>query len=121
MAIAFGSDVAAGPQQLRLNRGGEAEVSDVINQQPEWNHLGIPASRTGLTFQTLLQEGSPFLFCENHALPFPDNSVDEVLTNGVPIDRKTFLGPGISSPEIRRILKSGSRWIDNGVVVYTKP
>ena len=121
VAIALGSHAAVGPQQLRLNLGGEAEASDVINQQPEWSHLGIPASRTGLTFQSLLQEGTPFLFCENHAMPFPDDSVDEVLTNGVPIDRKTFLGPGISSSEIRRILKSGSCWIDNGVVVYTKP
>ena len=121
MAIASGMHDATTPRRLRLNLGGEAEVSGAINQQPEWNHLGIPASRTGFTFQSLLQEGNPFLFCENQTLPFPDNSVDEILTNGVPVDRKTFWGPGISTSEIRRVLKSGSRWIDNGIVVYIKP
>ena len=43
--MASGSGNANAPQHLRLNLGGEAEVSDVINQQPEWNDLNTQASR----------------------------------------------------------------------------
>lgn len=100
--------------QLRLNLGGEGEVADAINQQPEWNSLGTLSSRTGTPFGLMLIHGSPFLFCSSNSLPFPDESVDEVITNSVPIDQSSFFGSGVSSSEIMRVLKLGSSWIDNG-------
>jgi hypothetical protein len=109
------------PRYLRLNLGGEAEVPDVINQQPKWRNLSVEASRTGIALQRLLDNGNDFLFCDNVVLPFPDDSVDEVFTNEVPIDLDTHLGPGIQSNEIKRVLKPGARWIDDGEVVYKKP
>ena len=50
----------------------------------------------------------------------PD-SVDEVITNWVPIDRRTHLGPGVQSSEVWRILKHGGKWVRNGRVYQTKP
>lgn len=98
---------AGSVQSLRLNLGGEGEVLDVINQQPEWRDLNAQASRTGTALRILLTGGHAFLFCDHCQLPFPDKIVDEVLTNGVPIDQSTFLGPGIPSVEIKRVLRSG--------------
>jgi hypothetical protein len=112
---------SAPPLVLRINLGGEGEVGDCINQQPTWADLGDLASRTGQPLRDMLQNGTPFLFCDNTQLPFPECSVDEVLTNGVPIDRLTWKGPGISSNEIKRVLKSGGIWWDNGVAVFTRP
>jgi hypothetical protein len=43
------------------------------------------------------------------------SSVDEVITNGVPVDTNTFLGADVQSSEIKRILKIGGRWIHNVV------
>lgn len=62
-----------------------------------------------------------FLIAPNNPLPFPDNSVDRVYTNSVPIDTTTWLGVGVQSSEIRRILKPGGEWIRDGVSVFTKP
>jgi hypothetical protein len=108
--------------QLTINLGGEGEIPGVINQQGPWA-LG-PAwrsSRDGKTLQELVADGHNFLICPNDPLPFPDNSVDRVYTESVPIDKTTWLGVGVQSTEIRRILKPGGEWIDNGVVAWTKP
>ena len=51
-----------------------------------------------------------------------DATIDEVLTNSIPpVDAVTFLGPGVQSSEIERILKSGGVWFRNGQVEYVKP
>lgn len=107
---------------LRLNLGGEGEEPDCINQQPPWVDLSFSISRNGLPLSTLSQAGTPLLFCENTSLPFADSTVDAVVTNGVPIDQvRTWLGPTLDSREIKRVLKSGSAWYNNGVLVYRKP
>ena len=111
------------PTAIVLNLGGEGEIPGVINQQGPW--VLAPTwrcSRDGRTFQDLLNDGHVFLICPNVPLPFPDDSVDIVYTNGVPIDRNSFLGPGVQSAEIRRILKSGGQWIDDyGATTWIKP
>lgn len=110
------------PLTLRLNLGGEGEEPDCINQQPVWVDLTLIISRTGKPLNSLLSNAIPLLFCDNNLLPFPDLSDDEVITNNVPIDQGTnWIGPTISSTEIRRVLKSGGKWFDNGILVHTKP
>ena len=107
---------------LCVNLGGEGEVPGVTNQQeasaldPAWF-----SSRDGKTLAELQAAGHTFVICPNTQLAFADNSVDEVITNNVPVDVTTFRGPGVQSSEIRRILKSGGCWVRDGHVVYTKP
>ena len=101
---------------LAINLGGEGEIRKVINQQGPWV-VTIPswrASRTGETFQELVAKGDDYLICSNLSLPFPDNCVDVVHTNGVPIDMNSTFGPGVQSSEIQRILKPGWQWIKDG-------
>jgi ubiquinone/menaquinone biosynthesis C-methylase UbiE len=69
----------------------------------------------------LIARGDDFLICRNMALPFPDETVDAVFSNGVPIDVNTWLGPGVQSQEIQRILKPEGEWQHDGLSVYTKP
>jgi hypothetical protein len=111
------------PKQLyRVNLGGEGEVTGALNQQGPWV-LGPTwrSSRAGLTLGQLIAAGHEFLICDNLSVPLPDSCVDELFTNGVPVDKITSLGPGVQSSEIRRILKSGGVWIRNGHKHYTKP
>jgi hypothetical protein len=110
------------PAKVALNLGGEGEIPDVINQQGPWALApSWRSSRHGKTLQELVNDGHVFLIAPNTPLPFPDNSVDLVYTESVPIDTTTWLGPGVQSSEIMRILKQGGQWIDNGVVRWTKP
>lgn len=95
-----------------INLGGENEVPGVLNQQPPW----VAAARPDL-----FPRGGDYLICSNLSIPLPDNSVDVVYTNNVPVDVVTWRGPGVQSSEIRRILKPGGVWIRDGVVYYTKP
>jgi hypothetical protein len=107
---------------LRVNLGGEGEVPGVLNQQgpwvldPTWR-----SSRAGKTLQELLAQGHQFLITSNTNLPFAADSIEEVITNSVPIDVVTHRGPGVQSVEIKRILKPGGRWVRDGTVFYTKP
>jgi hypothetical protein len=108
--------------QLLLNLGGEGEIPGVLNQQgpsvvePNWR-----SSRDGKTLQELVSLGHDFLIAPNDRLPISDNSVDRIYTNGVPIDVTTWLGLGVQTSEIQRILKSGGEWIRDGVPYFTKP
>jgi hypothetical protein len=105
-----------------VNLGGEGEIPGVLNQQGLWVLDPVwRSSRDGKTLQELQADGHQFVLADNTQLPFADESVDEVYTNSVPIDRVTHLGPGVQSSEILRILKKGSRWIRDGQVVYVKP
>src|SRR5262245_23976588 len=106
----------------RVNFGGEGEVVGVLNQQGAWvAQPGWAASRTGLPLDQLLALGHEFLICDNLTIPLPDECADEVMTNSVPIDVSSWLGPEVQSSEIRRLLKSGGGWIRDGVLHYTKP
>jgi hypothetical protein len=106
----------------RVNLGGEGEVPGTVNQQGPWIlHLGWASSRTGLTLDQLVAAGHAFLICDNLTIALPDNCADEVLTNSVPIDVTTWLGSGVQSSEIRRILKSGGHWTRDGLLHYSKP
>ena len=108
-----------------VNLGGEGEVPGVLNQQPPWalssgwrsTMIGNP----GKTIRELKAEGHQFVIAPNDRLPYADESVDVVYTNGVPIDMTTHLGPGVQSSEIRRILKPGGIVIRDGRVWYRKP
>lgn len=98
-----------------VNLGGEGEVSAAVNQNlplilaPSWR-----SARHGLTLRQLQVVGNVFVVSSNEALPFRDGSIDEVLTNSVPIDRSTWLGSGVSSHEVHRIMKPHGRWLHDG-------
>lgn len=109
---------------FRINLGGEGEIAGVLNQQGRWIILtpGWSTSQTGQQLGDLVRAGHDFLIADNVDLPLPDNAFDEALTNNIPpVDSVTWLGPTVQSSEIRRILKSGGRWIHNGIVRYIKP
>jgi hypothetical protein len=109
------------PAQLRLNLAGEGEEPDAINQQPEWATSPLHWGQVGLSLAPLIAGGKPFLFCRNTDLPFPDGTVDFVVSNNCPIDMNTWLGPGVQSSEVHRVLRSGGQWRHNGVIIYTRP
>jgi hypothetical protein len=109
-------------QVIGINLGGEGEIPNVINQQGPWAlDPNWRCSRDGRTLQELVNAGNVFLICPNIPLPFPDGSVDRIYTDSVPIDVTTWLGPGVQSSEIRRILKPGGEWIRDGTPHYKKP
>jgi hypothetical protein len=87
------------------------------------NRNGCPGhwSAVGRHLAGLIGSGEAFLFCRNAELPFPDGTVDEVVSNSVPVDINTWLGLGVQSSEVRRVLRLGGVWRHDGVVVYTKP
>jgi hypothetical protein len=108
--------------QFRVNLGGEGEESGVLNQQPRFaTGPNWFASLTGHTLDQLVTAGHDVLISDNTAVALPDGCADEVITNGVPIDITTWLGPGVQSSEVRRILKAGGVWTDNGRPRYVKP
>jgi hypothetical protein len=107
---------------FRINLGGEGEALGVLNQQPR----GVVSptwfsSVTAKSFVQLIADGLDVLVCDNTALPCPADLFDEVITNGVPIDTVSVLGPGVQTTEVQRILKPGGTWVHDGVVVWTKP
>lgn len=104
-----------------INLGGEGEVADTLNQQPPGAAGPNWKSVHGLLLVDLIQTGGQYLICPNKALALPDDCVDVVYTNSVPVDQPSTLGPGVQSSEIQRILKSGGVWIRDGVPYYTKP
>jgi hypothetical protein len=108
---------------MRINLGGEGEEPGVLNQQGRWVvRPGWASSNGGMTFEALVQAGHRFLIVDNVDLPLPDASYDEVITNSTPPeDSFTSLGPTVQSSEVRRILKSGGRWVHNGRVKWVKP
>jgi len=108
--------------KLVVNLGGEGEVPGALNVQGEWVQDPLwRSSRKGETLSALLASNHQFLFITNFGiLPFPDNSVDQVITNDVPVDQTTFLGPGIQSSEVIRILTPGGTWVDNNRTRMTK-
>jgi hypothetical protein len=106
----------------RVNLGGEGELPGVLNQQGPWIvQPGWASSATGQSLHQLVALGHAFLICDNRAIPLPDGCADVVFTNSVPVDVNTWLGPGVQSSEIRRILKSGGVWFRDGISHYTKP
>jgi hypothetical protein len=107
---------------VRVNLGGEGEVPGILNQQGPWALLPSWRSADGTkTLADLLADGHRFVISSNLHLPFANNSVDVVYTNSVPIDHMSLHGPGVQSSEVRRILKSGGVWINDGNVYYVKP
>jgi hypothetical protein len=124
--VSFGSPTekankVPAPNQIRLNLGGEGEEPDVINQQPEWVPSPVHWHAAGSHIAALVAAGQPFLFCRNGEPPFPDGAIDYVFSNNVPIDIHTWLGPGVQSSEVYRVLRSAGEWQVDGIVIYTKP
>lgn len=94
----------------------------MVNQQrPAALSAGWGSSMTGETVEQLALRGHDFLICPNTRLPINDDSVDEVITNSVPIDTVVLGEPGVQSSEIYRILATAGRWVHDGIVRYTKP
>ncbi len=108
---------------MRINLGGEGEVPGALNQQGRWVvRPGWKSSQAAQSLRDLVLAGNDFLIADNTQLPLPDDSCDEVFTNNTPPeDTATWLGPTIQTSEVRRILKSGGRWIHNGALRFTKP
>lgn len=105
-----------------INLGGEGEVLGVVNQQrPAALSAGWGSSMTGETVEQLAAKGRDFLICPNARLPINDDSVEEVITNSVPVDTVILGQPGVQSREIYRILAPGGRWVHDGALRYTKP
>lgn len=73
------------------------------------------SSREGHTLAELRRRGHVFVVSENLKLPFRDGGAEMVVTNGVPVDMSAYLGVGISSSEIRRVLASTGSWLHDGV------
>ena len=108
--------------KYEVNLGGEGEIPGVLNQQPPAALRPNWRSVTGKTVAELVQAGHRFLICPNDVITLPDDSVDSVYTNNVPVDTtNVWFGLGVQSSEIRRILKPGGVWIRDGVLFYTKP
>src|SRR5574338_1546058 len=115
---AEGGGAGGGGSKVVVNLGGEGEAAGALNVQGKWVlDEGWRASRAGQSLPELQAAGNKFVVADNFALPFANNSVDRVITNSVPIDRTTFLGPGVQSSEVWRNLKTDGLWINNGQVV----
>jgi hypothetical protein len=107
---------------FRLNLGGEGEEAGAINQQPPWRAESKAAiSRNGQPLLSIATQGEPLLFCDNIQLPFPDDIIDEVLTNSVPLDHDVLGRPGVQTSEIKRVLRKGGTWVHDGIPRFTKP
>ncbi len=103
-----------------VNLGGEGEVPGALNQQPPW--FVVTSSAVNLQyFVRLVGQGKDYLICPNETVALPDGCADVVHTNSVPLDVTTWRGPGVQTSEVRRILKSGGVWINNGQIRWTKP
>ena len=106
---------------LRVNLGGEGEIPGTINQQPLFALRPSWRSQGGQTVAELQAAGHVMVIADNRFLPFATDSVDEVITNNVPIDKWTGWGPGAQRSEIYRILKPGGQWFRDNVLEHTKP
>jgi hypothetical protein len=107
---------------MKVNLGGEGEAPGAINQQGPWVLDPLwRSTREGKTLKQLQTEGHRFVISNNLQLPIQNDSVEEVITNNVPIDRITWLGPGVQSKEIHRILKPGGHWVHDAAIRFTKP
>jgi hypothetical protein len=104
-----------------VNIGGGGEVAGAINVQiPAARNPGWGASRSevaGKSLPQLAANGDVYVVAKNTNLPFASGSVDKVITNSVPVDVSTIMGPGVQSAEVWRILKPSGVWIHNGVPV----
>ena len=89
-------------KEIVINLGGEGEVPGAINVNnplvlaKEW-----VCSRNGLPLCEV--EHGDIVICCGDRLPFCSHCAGRIITNSVPIDRKTWAGPGYSSKEIQRI------------------
>lgn len=84
------------PTPFRVNLGGEGEVPGALNQQGGWAaQPGWASSARGERLPQLVLAGHAFLICDNSAVALPDDCAEEVLTNSVPVDMTTWLGPGV--------------------------
>jgi RHS repeat-associated protein len=117
-AVAGAAPAAAEASGIAVNLGGEGEVAGAINVQGPWAlDLNFASSRTGQSLAELQAGGNQFVVASNTSLPFADQSVSTVITNNTPIDVNTWLGPGVQSSEVNRILLGDGQWINNGSVV----
>jgi RHS repeat-associated protein len=117
-----------GAVRRTVNIGGEGEIANAINLQPRLAlHRGHTFQRTGKNLAQHISQGDEFLIynAQKQVLPFRSNSVPEIHSNSVPIDK--FGGkpggvfPAIKESEILRVLRPGAKWFHDGVLQLTKP
>ncbi len=101
-------------QRVSLNLGGEGEVPECINQQPPWVDFDHIMSLRATPLRGLKDAQEPILFCDNNNLCFPDESIDIIYTNSVPIDNDTLWVPSVTTDEIERVLKFDGIWVHDG-------
>jgi len=88
-----------------INLGGEGEVFGAINVNdstilaPNWR-----CARTGCPLKKIQRSGL-VVACHGDQLPFCNCCADKIITNNVPIDIITWMGPAYSTKEIKRIAK----------------
>jgi RHS repeat-associated protein len=115
--LRLGGAASAGGGAVRVNLGGEGEITGVINQQGRWVLDKAWRSAHGESLKELQAKGNQFVISNNTNLPFRTGSVDQVFTNGVPVNINTWMGPGVQSSEIWRILRPSGQWVNNGAIV----
>jgi RHS repeat-associated protein len=105
------------PDPLIINVGGEGEVPGVVNVNTPW--ILDPNFRSAggsFTLTELQVQGAQFVIYQpGSPLPYGTGTVDQVITNGVPIDLDYLGQPGINSAEIWRVLKPNGIWLNNEV------
>jgi RHS repeat-associated protein len=107
------SDAASATTTV-VNLGGEGEVLGAINVQVPGAMDGQLSAGTAWDLQAA---GNKVVIADNTALPFADQTVDTVVTNNVPLNTNTWLGPSPQTSEINRILVPGGQWYNNGVAM----
>ena len=86
-----------------INLGGEGEIPGAINiNHPVILDENWRCSRKGCSLKVVKENGYIIVCCGDR-LPLCDHCAKEVITNNVPIDMITWMGPGYSSEEIKRI------------------
>jgi RHS repeat-associated protein len=98
-----------------LNVGGEGEVPGAYNFQGPWVLLdGYANATTSQTLGEMQAAGNQFVIGSNTSMPFATGTFQTVVTNGVPLDTVTWLGPSPRTSEICRVLAAGGTWYHNG-------
>jgi len=91
-------------KEVVVNLGGEGEVSGAIDvNNPQILDKRWRCSRNGCSLNEVRR--GCIVICRGDRIPFCDHCADKIITNNVPIDIITWMGPGYSSEEIKRIRK----------------
>ena len=95
-------------KEIVINLGGEGKISGAIDvNNPLILDKRWRCSRNGRPLKEVKQ--GCMVVCCGDRLPFRNHCADKIIKNSIPIDTKTWMGPGYSSKEIERINKRGRK------------